>query len=135
MLHQPPTARSAAAKTRAARQRQVRRDAALIGEEDERRGAVGDHVANHAVLLLERGAIDPVREIVRRILLEEALGVDAVGKAVHAERAVAIVGQRGRADAPAGRRPRAPGVDAAGDAAHPRLVRLLDGVHAGARRR
>src|SRR5688500_13771359 len=78
----------------------VRRDAVLVGEVDERGRVVADRVLDRAALLLHRDASDPVGEVVGSGLLVEALSFDPVREAVHGNGAPLHVRDHPRRDAP-----------------------------------
>jgi hypothetical protein len=82
-----------------AREPHVRRDRVLPDEIDERGGVAHEHVCDGPVRLRHLDPPDPLREVVRDVLVEEALAPDPVGEALHAHRAEADMRQHPLADA------------------------------------
>lgn len=74
----------------------VRGGAGLIGEVEEGGGVVADRMGDGAVLLGQLGRVDPVREVVRDVLLHEGRAVDAVGMPLQHEGPSAQVGKHAR---------------------------------------
>jgi hypothetical protein len=70
----------------------VKRDAALVREVDERFGRIADRIRDLR-LAAERDAIDRRRIVLLRVLLEEAACGDAFREALHRERAAAQLGE------------------------------------------
>jgi hypothetical protein len=61
----------------------VRRDARLIGQIDERRCIVTDHMPHRAALFLHRGGANPLRKIPSGLLLNQTRTQDAVRVSLH----------------------------------------------------
>src|SRR6266542_2455376 len=76
--------------------RGVQRHRAEVGQVGERVGVVAARVLDAAAALArDRGAPHPVGEVLRRLLLEEALAVDPLREALQAQRPVLDVGEHG----------------------------------------
>ncbi len=78
-------------------------DAAHVDHPQEREVVVDERVVDDPLLAVagrgrEGGALDPVRHVRRRVLLEEELALPAVGVALHRERPVAQVRDEHRRD-------------------------------------
>lgn len=79
-------------------QEAVRGGARLVGEVEEGGGVVADHVGDGPALFGQLGSVDPVREVVRDVLLHEGRPVDAVGVPFQHERPSAQLGQHAPGD-------------------------------------
>jgi hypothetical protein len=80
------------------RQRGVDGDGALVGEVHEVGRPLDHDVVDLAARLGDADPLDPLGEVARRLLLEEAAGADAVGEPLQRHRATAGVGHHQRRD-------------------------------------
>ena len=78
-----------ALEARHARGPDVRRDAVLVGEPQQRSAVADQRVVDRAALLRHLDALQPGREALHDVLLQEALRADARREALHRDRAAA----------------------------------------------
>ncbi len=76
----------------------VRRDAVLVGQPEQRSRVGGQRVVHDASLLGNLDALQPVREAAGDVLLDEALLVDPCRKPLHRDGALADVREHDRRD-------------------------------------
>ena len=85
-------------EVRRARRPDVRRDAVLVGDPEQRARVGDERIVHRAVLLRHLDALEPRGEALRHVLLDEALLADAGRKALHRDRPAADVRQHHRRD-------------------------------------
>ena len=85
-------------EVRHARRPHVRRDAVLVGQPEQRSRVGHERMVDGAVLLRHLDALEPGREALRHVLLQEPLLADAGGIALHRDRPAAEVRQHHRRD-------------------------------------